>query len=186
MPSYFPYWQHDTSDKKSFLNKHYKGFSLVELMIVIATMVLIFGTGYANYRSFQRRQHLESAVRMVTADLRLAQEMALAGRKPQEPVGNNCVTNVLGGYVFWRNQASPAQYSIYAVCPNWANRVLVKGPIDMPEDVTLVVPVAGDRFRFNVLARGTNQNSNVVLTVGFVGSGVTNQTITVTPAGNIF
>ncbi|OGM28437.1 hypothetical protein A2962_04750 [Candidatus Woesebacteria bacterium RIFCSPLOWO2_01_FULL_39_61] len=177
---------------KVYFRKNEAGFTLVELIIVIVTMVLIFSLGYANYRGFQRRQHLESAVRMVMGDLRLAQGMALAGRKPEEPVGNACQTNVLGGYVFSRTTGYsagppeiPASYTIYAVCPDWGQRVAVKGPIELPENINLLAFGGGNRFIFRVLGRGTDRNTDIVLTFNYVDSGVANRSITITPAGNI-
>lgn len=57
------------------------GFTYIELLISMLIMLLLFGVGFANYRDFQRRQQVESGARMVLADLRLAQESALSGRK---------------------------------------------------------------------------------------------------------
>lgn len=179
-------------NRVDLLKKLSGGFTLVELIIVIVSMVLIFSVGYGNYRGFQRRQHLESAVRMVMGDLRLAQGMALAGRKPTEPAGNACTTGVLGGYVFSRTTAYlagppeiPASYTIFALCPDWGNRVAVKGPVELPEDINLLAFGGGNRFMFRVLGRGIDRSSNVTLTFNFVGGGVANRSITITPAGNI-
>jgi len=168
------------------------GFTILELLIVIVTMTLLFGAGYANYREFQKREHLEGAARMIRGDLRLAQEMALAGRKPTEPAGNPCETNDLGGYVFVRSSAYSAgppkvaaSYEIYAVCPSWGtNRVLVKGPVELPEDVDLL-SFGSNRFTFLVLGKGTDLVSNLDLRVQFVGTGMANRTITITTQGSI-
>ena len=64
------------------------GFSLVEVLIVVAIFGLIFLVGSASYRSFSRRQLLESGVRQVRADLNLARECALSGKKP-DTIGCN-------------------------------------------------------------------------------------------------
>ena len=76
------------------------GFTLIELMVVMLIMSLLFGLGFANFRDFQRRQILEGAVRAVKGDLRYAQELALAGRKPDNQDGKSCAIadSVLHGY----------------------------------------------------------------------------------------
>ena len=76
------------------------GYTLVELTIVVMIMAILFTVGYGNYRSYQRRQYLETAVRQVVSDLRLSQEYALSGRKPVDPLGNACETSTLSGYRF--------------------------------------------------------------------------------------
>ena len=37
------------------------GFTLIELLIVVVTMTLLFGVGFANYRDFQKREYLKTA-----------------------------------------------------------------------------------------------------------------------------
>lgn len=92
-------------------HSHFFGYSYIEMMIVIMIMVILFSVGTVNYRGFQRRQSLEAAVRQVRADLSLAREYALAGRK-------TCTVadppHTLLGYRF--NVDSTTQYTISAVC----------------------------------------------------------------------
>ncbi|MBU0570047.1 prepilin-type N-terminal cleavage/methylation domain-containing protein [Patescibacteria group bacterium] len=161
--------------KKSYSKK---GFSLVELLTVISIMAVLFGLGYANYRDFQRRQHLESAVRMVKADLRLAQEMALAGRKPA-----GC--DLLNGYEFQLMNITGSygdQYGIDALCDN--NSYDYKTVI-LPENVGIRTFDSGNDFYFKVLGQGIDRTSNVTLTFRFSGSGVANRSIIITPVGEI-
>ncbi len=164
--------------KKLSLNVIVTGFSLVELLIVISIMAVLFSLGYANYRDFQRRQHLEAAVRMVKADLRLAQEMALAGKKPSLPVGNACETSDLLGYIFERIDIS--SYRISASC--FGGDVTVKNNVGLPLGAQVQVG-GGNSFLFRVLGRGVDRN--VTITLSFPGSGVANRTITITTAGEI-
>lgn len=162
-----------------------RGYSLIELTFVVATLVGIFSLGYANYREFQRRQYLDSAIRQTIADLRLAQQMAVSGYKPPTPAGNDCETQELGGYIFDRG-TTPAAYRIYAVCPDWSNRVLVKGSVSLPSGVSMLsIGTPGNRFLFLPLARGIDQNSNVTITLRYTDSGVADRSIVVTPEGEI-
>ena len=92
------------SEKKENSNNLKKGFTIVELVMVIVIMAILFSMGTISYRDYQRRQYLEGAATMVEADLRLAQEMALSGKKPQDPPGNDCLSNNLEGYAFRRER----------------------------------------------------------------------------------
>jgi prepilin-type N-terminal cleavage/methylation domain-containing protein len=161
-------------------NKMKKGFTLVELLVVISIMVLLFSIGYANYRDFQRRQHLEGAVRMIKADLRLAQEMALAGRKPQYPSGNVCEISTLGGYSFIR--LSQNSYRIDAIC---SGVVTVKGPETLASGVEMASFSGGNTIFFRVLGRGIDAASDITITLTFPEAGIAPRQIVVTPAGEI-
>ncbi|KKR39915.1 MAG: Pilin assembly protein [Candidatus Woesebacteria bacterium GW2011_GWB1_40_101] len=59
-----------------------RGYTLIELLVAITILGIIFGAGYISFRDFSRRQALTAAVRTVSGDVRLTQEMALSGKKP--------------------------------------------------------------------------------------------------------
>lgn len=169
-----------------------KGFTMVEMVMVVVIMAILFTMGAANYRDYQQRQYLESAVLQVEADLRLAQQMALSGVKPEEPAGNDCQSNNLSGYLFWRSrgyESGPpevtAQYTIYALCSDWDNRVLVKGPVDLPRGIELRPFGGGNRFYFEVLARGIDRGSDVNISLRYVNSGLPDSTVVVRHRGGI-
>jgi prepilin-type N-terminal cleavage/methylation domain-containing protein len=134
-------------------NSH--GFTFIEMLMVVATMALLFGIGFSNFRGFQERQKLVSAVRIFRADLRFTQEQALAGIKP---VG--CGT--LDAYrLAWK---SATTYEIGALCDQNATPIVVKNG-----DLAKAYP--GIRFNaafgpvtFNVLGRGVRNAITVVLT----------------------
>ncbi len=161
-----------------------KGFTLIELLIVIMTLALLFGLGYANYRGFQRRQVLEGAVRTVRADLRLAQELALAGKKPDTTPNNTCETSVLIGYTF-RRQSNSA-YLIQAHCvatPDYYHTV--KGPVSLPTGTTISPIGGGNIFDFKVVSGGINRSFDVTITLNFSAGGVVSRDIVITPSGVI-
>ena len=170
------------------------GYTIIELLFAVSIMAVIFGVGFANLRGFQRRQLLENYVRQVKADLRLAQELALAGKKPSESA-NDCDTANLSGYTFrFYNNYPPAletdplipdEYEIYAECPDWGNRVLIKGPIEIPIPFNISSSgMPGQRIKFNILGRGTDVVS-ATLTFRYEGILSTSRTITVTSTGQI-
>lgn len=55
-----------------------KGFSLVELMIVIALIGIIAGIAVPSYQSYTRKSNFKSAVREVTSDLFYAKERGIS------------------------------------------------------------------------------------------------------------
>lgn len=75
--------------------KSHNAFTLIEILVVMTIIALLFAAGYVNFRDFQRRQALTSVGREFVGNLRLAQELALSGSKPD---GVSCP--VLNGYNF--------------------------------------------------------------------------------------
>jgi prepilin-type N-terminal cleavage/methylation domain-containing protein len=150
-----------------------RGFSLIELLVVISIIATVFGVGYANLRGSQRRQHLNSAVVQVEADLRLAQEMALAGKKT-----SGCTTN-LDGHIFAVDEGTDT----YSVTPDCGGGAQVKSA-SLPGGIQIESSAAGDDFRFNALGRGVDEDG-VTITLSFPGSGVASQTIQISTAGEV-
>lgn len=165
------------------------GFSYVEMMIVLMIMVILFSVGMANYRGFQRRQSLEAAVRQVRADLSLAREYALAGRK-------TCTVAVpphtLLGYRF--NVDSSAQYTISAVCDDGSSFYFsVAKTTQSPGGFTIAnVPEAGasqSYVDFRTVSKGVDVGTGgsrwMTFTLTSTGDSSLTQDIIVTLAGEI-
>lgn len=158
-----------------------KGFTLIELLVVIITMGLLFGFGYANYRSFQRRQQLESVVREFKTNLRLAQQLALTGKKEVE-----CGT--LEGYRVRR--AGAQSYEIGAICD--ATETCGNTPsyciktVNLPSNLTLgPFSSPGNYFTFLVLTQGVDRPDTTVVTFTQTGTGYT-KSVNITPSGEIY
>jgi prepilin-type N-terminal cleavage/methylation domain-containing protein len=158
-----------------------KGFTIVELVISIMIMGIIFSLGFANYRDFQRRQQLESAVRLVKGDLHYAQQLAIAGRKPADPAGNPCETTTLVGYVF--DRTSNSTYQILARCEG--GDVMVKGPVSLPVNIQIGGFGGGNEVLFRVLARGVARTGTTTISFTFPDSGVVARQITISTSGEI-
>ena len=155
------------------------GFSLVELLTVISIMTVLFGFGYSNYRDFQRRQHLESAVRMIKSDLRLAQEMALAGRKPSDCVGD------LEGYEFQLssiNSGWSSQYELRTLC---ASSNVDYKIVDLPEGTEIRVFGVTNGFHFLPLGQGINRLT-LTLRVRFDDADIDPRRIVISEIGEIY
>lgn len=163
-----------------------QGFTLIELVVVIMTMGLLFSFGYASYREFARRQQLESVVRTFKGDLRLAQQLALTGKKEAE-------CNTLEGYRVRRIEVSPPTppnqfYEIGAVCdgtetcsstPSYCIKT-----VQIPQNITLSpFPAPGNRFTFLVLTKGVDRAA----TVTFTQSGTSyTKSVEITQGGEIY
>ena len=100
----------DKYNKDKLLDLHFKGFTLIELMIVMVIITLMFSAGYANYRRSVQRQSVKIAAKQIEADIKYAQNQAFSGVKPE-----GCT--LLYGYLFSVNQTND-NYTIKANCKN--------------------------------------------------------------------
>lgn len=159
-----------------------KGYSLIEILVVLAILGMLFAAGYANFRDFTRRQAASNSTKGIAADLRLAQQLALSGQKPSDA---NCTgTNVLNGFFF--HVLSSSHYEIRASCTG-VNPPPATKDVQLPAGVAIASPFpVPNPLLFKVLGSGTNivGSSNTVITVKQVISGAT-QTVTVTGGGEI-
>lgn len=155
------------------------GFTLIELLIAIVIMAGIFSFSFSSFRNFGKQQSLKGAVREFKADMRFAQEQALAGKKPD---GGHCaaVDSVLKGYrVAVVNSAALHQYTITAVCSDGDDLVSTKDLWDKYTDITFVAVV---NTTFLNLGKGAlPPATDFVLT-----DGTTTTTIQVTRTGKIY
>jgi len=151
------------------------GYTLIEILIGMTIISLIFGIGYASYRDFSRRQALEGSARRLEADLRLAQEQSLSGKKPSSVACNG--DGALNGYDFFAETAS--SYKIQANCVG--GLVDIK-TVQIAEETTLTS--SPNRFTFKVLGKGTDLSisADITLTQNATGD---SYTITVSSEGEI-
>jgi len=130
------------------------GYTLIEVLIVIAIMAILFTIGFNSFQDYQRQQILIAGVRGVTADLHTAEEYALSGYKP-----GGCTT-LLNGYKF--NVTSSTTYTISANCtPNTDIQVETN---TMPQGLTISTPNPNPIF-FKTLGQGTNIPSGGTATI---------------------
>lgn len=156
------------------------GYSLLELLVSVSIIALLFSVGFASYRDYQRRQLTESALRLIKSDLRLAQEYAIAGKKPDSTPDNACETSDLQGYRF--NRLTATTYRVEAVCS--AGSHIVKGPVTLPTNTQLNAIPGGSTFSFRVLGMGIDRASAVTLTIANTLTGTTSQ-ISISTSGEI-
>ena len=125
-----------------------RGYTLIEILVGLTIIGLIFGFGFVNFRDFSRRQALFGAGRILTGDLRLAQQSALSGTKPS---GANCNSpNLLDGYAF--RVVSSTRYVIEAECSG--GTIEVKS-VEVTPDVSITAP-SPNPILFKSIGQGTN------------------------------
>ena len=148
----------------------FKGYTLIELLVGISILAIIFGVGFASYREFARRQSISGILKVIKADLRLAQQLSLTGQKPDGVV---CTTLV--GYIFMR--ADSVSYQLIADCTN-ANHIIKT--VSMPENTT----ISAGSVTFKVLGQGTDLTAP--LTFSIVNSTAqTSGTVTIGIGGDV-
>jgi Tfp pilus assembly protein FimT len=178
------------------LNYPTSGFTIIELMIVIMTMTLLFGLGYASYQEFARRQQVSGALSQLKSELRLTQQLSISGTKPS----SGC--NILDGYELFV-ECSQKRYTIYPKCDGSTEPTPFK-TINYPNGVTFSSSTGSNSLLFRVLGRGVGMSSSpAIITVGFTrhltGGCASNpcggtcpnqwlnkQTVTITESGEIF
>lgn len=158
-------------------SKNTSAFTLVELLIGITIISIVFGVGIASYREFSRRQALTGVSKQLKADIRLIQQLALTGQKPENV---SCPT--LNGYTFSR--VNSTVYTLSANCSNASGAVMspieIKS-VDLGTDITLTATVPN--MLFKVLGQGTDlASANSLLLTHTSGNDIT---ITVGVGGDV-
>lgn len=87
--------------------KNARGFTLIELVVVMAIMGLLFNLGVARYVDFNRRQSVITTGLKLKNDLRSIQQKALSGLKP---ITIPCTE--LSGYVVHLHTTELREFSI--------------------------------------------------------------------------
>lgn len=161
------------------INFEKKGFTIIEVLVVIVIIGLVMVVGSVRYREFSQRQTVVSAKRQILADIRAAQSDAASGRKPDGCTANHTLT----GYGFEViGTANPASYRTYAVCAlGGVSANYVTKQTNLPQGVTITQPPV---IIFKPLAEGTNIPSGTSRVIT-INTGVNSDTVTVTSAGEI-
>lgn len=136
------------------MNYGRKGFTFIELLIVISLGVIISSIGLVGYVNFSRTQILTQSCRKVIADLRLAQSLADNNQKP-----SGCST--LSGYIF--EVVDEQTYRIDADCP--------EGKMEYKEDsIPNDLSMSGfSQIDFKVLKQGLVPTGGSTLTISGFG-----------------
>lgn len=142
-----------------------KGFTLIEILIVISISVIFMVVSYGGFRDFARRQEQTVAKRTIIQDLREAQKNASTGYKP-----TGC-TGTLVGFSFRVTTAAntnPVSYEISAICTNplgGADVELLLKTNTLTANIYFRTNPNPNPIVFNALGRGTNIAGSTALSV---------------------
>lgn len=149
--------------------KNSRGFSLLEILIIVAIMALLAGAGAPFYRGIVKNVQLESATKIFAADLRQMRSKSMSGE------GNAKwgirVVNVNEGNQY---------YELFWTATNYAGGTIVS-TTTLSSGVMFSDPSTGTSkdIVFSKISGTTTE-----ATVTFVGENLT-QTISISPIGSI-
>jgi len=144
-----------TVNRKEFfkltVNPRDGGYSFIELMIVILVSALLFGIGYASYRSFAQKQALIKVARAFEADVRVAQNKAMSAQVPEK-----CGT--LSGYGL---KFGGSSYEISSYCSGSGGESITR----TFSGYVFSNNLGADSIVFKVLGQGTDLTGDMTVTI---------------------
>lgn len=102
-----------------------KGFTLIELIVVIGIMSLLASVGLVSYGNFTKKQIVQEEARKFVSVLRKAQNDAITGNKPST-CGD---ADSLVGYRVTGSVATNS-YEVYSVCSDGVSTLQKNYPLD--------------------------------------------------------
>lgn len=151
--------------KHAFFSR--RGYTLIELIVVIAIVGLMVGASIAGFNTLNQRQTVGNGGRELTSVMRIAQQRALAGTKPA-----GCTQ--LTGYRV-NGTINTSDYTLSAVC---TNTTVVISSYKLPSGVTFVTTIA-TLFTVQTGGAGGSIGDIAVRSTAFT------YTLTVSSAGDI-
>jgi len=150
-----------------------QGFTLIELMTVIAIVGLLTGSGYLSYRTFQQKEELKASVRETVSDIRYAQSAAISGIKP---------TSCSGEFESVEIDFNSNGYDINGNCS--ISGVSQYKSVVFSSNIVFVEP-ATDPIIFETPQGKTNLLSDVSVSISHALLSGSNKIITVSINGNV-
>lgn len=144
-------------------SKSPRGFTLLELIIVVALVSSLSIAGIVAYRDYSQRQSLETAADDLAAVIQLAKSRAISQVKPSD-----CGTQSLDGYRINIPFFSAPEYTISAICEGNAYDIktfkLARG-IKFDADATTILPgiVSETGIFFPIITLGVQGGGDIVL-----------------------
>jgi len=149
------------------LQKIHKGFTFIELIVVVAILMVLSLGVIVNYNSYTDREHVRQSGLTLKSDLRLTLSKVNSGVKYE-----TCQT--LESYDISFSTSS------YTITPRCSNGVDASTTVNLPKDVTFQ-PVPST-IRLLPLSVGTDLLADTIITLTGISS---TYTITISPSGTI-
>ncbi|MBI3341703.1 prepilin-type N-terminal cleavage/methylation domain-containing protein [Candidatus Curtissbacteria bacterium] len=141
-----------------------KGYSLIELLIVISIFGITVSLVTASYLSFERNQKFKNAALQLKSDIRYMQNKALTGDKSLA----GCIDSqsALIGWYLNVSTGAASGYSLFSDClggGNETSNLLNNAAISLPRGVTICRIVANNiqKNDMNILFRPVSSTTNV-------------------------
>lgn len=150
-----------------------KGFTMIELIIVISIITLISVIGIASFAGRGKIAELDAAVSSVSSYLQLARSRAISQVKPQDPI---ICSGVLEGYKVVINQADNS-YEMDIVCGGTVGKISEE---TLPTNFSFDSDTTSTSFFFPILTHGVD-GAGVISISGYGRQ----KTITVDSVGGI-
>ena len=148
-----------------------QGFTLIELMVTTAIMMVLIGFSVVNYNAFNEKQHVSEAASNFKSQIRLAQSKALSGQKPV----SGCTAFI--GYTVTFTSST---YTIEPECSEGKVYETERITVTLPKNVTFS-PVPSSFF-YKPLMQGTSLSADLLITLT---NGSINAIMKITPSGDI-
>jgi len=140
-----------------------KGFTLIELIIVISVVTFMSIVGIVAYREYSQSQSLSAAAQDLAGTIQLAKSRSISQVKP-----STCGTQSLDGYRINIPSFSQPEYTISAICEGNANDTktfkLLKG-IEFDDVATTISPgiALGSGIFFPIITLGVQGSGDIVI-----------------------
>lgn len=158
-----------------------RGFTLIEILIVIAIIVILATGSYSGLSRFNRTQNLNIARDTLYNNLNEARSFAMS-----QVVRGCTIDQTLEGYQISFNTSAPQSYTTSEVCRNATTGNLAPPysikTVKLPPNVTFGT-LSGTPVMFRVLSGSVTTAATIIIRVG--GSGGPTRTVTVNNSGVI-
>jgi prepilin-type N-terminal cleavage/methylation domain-containing protein len=162
---HLPYRAHKMIRIKQIRNCE-KGFSLLEMIVVLSVLTILSTIGIASFSSGSKRATVETATNELISTLQLARSRAISQVKPENLM--KCNGELRGYKVEINISGNRNEYDLAVVCevppnPPTTNSILTK---TLPNNVTFNDGTTQTSFFFPILT-GSVEGSGVVSVTGY-------------------
>lgn len=137
-----------------------KGFTLVEIIVVMGISALLLGVVVAGQREFSRKKTVDNEAASIISNLRQAQSQSTTGVKPKQPTPNYWYCTGSGRLDGYSVTFTSSGYTIKAICstPSNPGREVQISTHNFTQGIT-VTTYPSQPILFKSVGQGTNLSS---------------------------